>query len=257
MTFKELLQTGQCSISAIGTWSEIWHQRIDAKKSLQEFLGLNNEEYQAWLLHGNAGLVQQINSGHPPEHGVVYLGWDELTDQLQKIVCNELGVNYIVTLRRRDYYYWDLSLKTTQAMDSELSEKLCERLDLRDVDVGSFCEGTWIDSSHLYGLLGKLTHREVTSSHADDNGVWIIYKNLIWSSPEFTEKLLADCERRLRKEILSKRYPTVNEDTAAHQLFGFKGALTQLGLLDREAWRVMPDHFANLCLERGGKQNEM
>ena len=251
MTFRELFQTGQCSISAIDVWTEIWHNRSDAKKSLQEFLGLNDEEYQAWVLHGNAGLVQQINSAHLPEYGVAYLGWDELTEQLQEIVYAELGLGYTVTLRRQDYYYWDLNLKTTQEMDAEQSEIICECLDLQGVDVEVFLNEDWIDSSYLHGLLSKLTHREVTSSHADDNGVWIIYKNLLWSSPKFTERLLADCEKRLRKEILDKRYPTVNEDTAAHQLFGFKEALLKLGLLDRENWRVMPDHFANLRSEKG------
>lgn len=251
MTFKELFQTGQCSISAIDAWTEIWHQRNDVTKSLQEFLGLNDKEYQAWILHGNAGLAQQINSFHLPEYGVSYLGWDELTNQLQGIVDIELGLGYTVTLRRQDYYYWDLNLKTNQTMDAEQSEKICEHLDLQNVYVEIFLNEDWIDSSHLHSLLSKLTHREVTSSHADDNGVWIIYKNLLWSSPKFTEKLLADCENRLWKEILSKRYPTVNEHTAAHQLFGFKEALTKLGLLDREEWRVMPDHFANLRSEQG------
>ena len=47
MTFKDLFQTGQCSITAIDAWTEIWHNRSDAKKSLQEFLGLNDEEDQA------------------------------------------------------------------------------------------------------------------------------------------------------------------------------------------------------------------
>lgn len=246
MTFKELFLTGQCSISAIDTWTEIWHSRSDARKSLQEFLGLNDEEYQAWLLQGNAGLAQQINSGHLPEYGVAYLGWDELTDQLQEVVDAELGLGYTVELRRQDYYYWDMKLNANQEMNANLSEKICERLDLRDVDVEIFLDEDWIDSNHLHGLLSKLTHREVTSSHADDNGVWIVFKNLLWSSPEFIDKLLVECENRLRKEILSKSYPTVNVDTAAHQLFGFKEALTKLGLLDRSKWIVMSDHFADL-----------
>ena len=250
MTFKEPFLTGQCSISAIDAWTEIWRQRSDVKNSLQEFLGLSDEEYQAWTLHGNAGLAQQINSDHLPEYGVVYLGWDELTDQLQKVVDAELGLGYVVTLRRQDHYYWDLNLRADQKMDAELSEKICKHLDLRDVDVKIFLDEDWIDSSHLHGLLTKLTHRKVTSSHADDNGVWIIYKDLLWSSPEFADRLLAGCENRLRREILSESYPTVDENTAAHQLFGFKEALTKLGLLDLEQWRIMPDHFADLHSEK-------
>lgn len=39
-------------------------------------------------------------------------------------------------------------------------------------------------------------------------------------------------EKRLRMEIRSKHYSMVNADTACHQLYGFKVALEQLGLLD-------------------------
>lgn len=74
---------------------------------------------------------------------------------------------------------------------------------------------------------------------------WIICKSLIWSSPEFTTHLLAKCEKRLRREIRDQRYSWINPDTACHQLFGFMEALTLLGLLDRDKWIVMPDHFAN------------
>ena len=171
--------------------------------------------------------------------------WDELTAQLQEIVNTELGSGYTVTLRRQDYYYWDMQIKTDLEMDETLSEKICERLGLQDVDVSMFLDDDWVDSNHLFGLLSKLTHREVTSSHADDHGVWIICKSLIWSSPEFTTHLLTKCEKRLRREIGDQRYSWVNPDTACHQLFGFMEALTLLGLLDRDKWIVMPDHFAN------------
>lgn len=39
MTFKELFQTGQCSISAIDAWVEIWHKEKVARQSLQDLLG--------------------------------------------------------------------------------------------------------------------------------------------------------------------------------------------------------------------------
>ena len=78
MTFKELFQTGQCSINAIDAWNEIWHKRADMGQSLQSFLGLTDAEYQAWLMQGNAGLVQLLYSGRMPEYDAVYLGWDRL-----------------------------------------------------------------------------------------------------------------------------------------------------------------------------------
>ena len=245
MTFKELIQTGQCSISTIDAWVEIWRKEKGVGQSLQAFLGLNDIEYQIWLMRGNAGLARQLSNGRSPEYETVYLGWDELTAQLQEIVDAELGVGYTVTLRRQDYYYWDMRLETVQEINEALSEKICERLELRDVEVLMFLEEDWVDSGYLCGLLSKLTHREVTSSHADDHGVWIICKSLIWSSPEFTTHLLAKCEKRLRREIGDQRYSWVNPDTACHQLFGFMEALTLLGLLDRDKWIVMPDHFAN------------
>lgn len=249
MTFKELFQTGQCSINAIDAWNEIWHKRADMGQSLQSFLGLTDAEYQAWLMQGNAGLVQLLNSGRMPEYEAVYLGWDELTAQLQEIVDAELGPGFTVALRRQDYYYWDMMLETSHKMDETLSEKICERLDLRDVDVLVFLYDDWVDNNSLCGLLSKLTHREVTSSHADDHGVWIICKSLVWSSPEFTAHLLAKCEQRLRCEIANRHYSLVNPDTACHQLFGFMEALVMLGLLERDKLAVVPNHFKNKAYE--------
>ena len=246
MTFKELFQTGQCYISAIDAWVGLWkEEKVTTEQSLQVFLGLTDQEYEVWLMQGNAGLAQLLNNGHAPEYETVYLGWDELTAQLQEVVDSKLGPGYTITLRRQDYYYWDMQLKTEQQMDEALSEKICKRLDLQDVDVLMFLDDDWVDSSHLVGLLSKLTHREVTSSHADDHGVWIICKSLIWSSPAFTKHLLAKCEKRLRSEIKDRHYALVNSDTACHQLFGFMEALTMLGLLGRDKFFVMPDHFAD------------
>ena len=91
MTFKELFQTGQCSISAIDAWVEIWHKEKVARQSLQDLLGLTDKEYRVWLMQGNAGLAKLLNDGHAPEYEAVYLGWDELTAQLQEIVNTELG----------------------------------------------------------------------------------------------------------------------------------------------------------------------
>lgn len=91
MTFKKLFQAGQCSISAIDAWIEIWHKGKGIRQSLQIFLGLADEEYQIWLMRGNAGLAKSLNSWHMPEYETVYLGWDELTAQLQEIVNTELG----------------------------------------------------------------------------------------------------------------------------------------------------------------------
>ncbi len=257
MTFKELFQTGQCSISAIDAWVEIWHKEKVAWQSLQDLLVLTDKEYRVWLMQGNAGLAKLLNDGHAPEYEAVYLGWDELTAQLQEIVNTELGSGYTVTLHRQDYYYWDMQIETDQEMDETLSEKICKRLDLQNVDVLMFLDDDCVDSSHLFVLLFRLTHREVTSSHADDYGVWIICKSLVWSSPEFTEHLLVKCEKRLLREIKDRHYSSVDPDTACHQLFGFMEALTMLGLLGRDKFFVMPDHFADTVIAQEVCQDEM
>ena len=168
-----------------------------------------------------------------------------------------MGSGYTVTLRRQDYYYWDMQIETDQEMDETLSEKICKRLDLQNVDVLMFLDDDCVDSSHLFVLLSRLTHREVTSSHADDYGVWIICKSLVWSSPEFTEHLLVKCEKRLRREIKDRHYSSVDPDTACHQLFGFMEALTMLGLLGRDKFFVMPDHFADTVIAQEVCQDEM
>lgn len=246
MTFKELFQEGQCSINTIDALADIWHKRDCITQNLQDFLGLNDMEYQTWLSQGNAGLAQKLHDGYTPEYNAVYLGWDELTAQIQTVVDDELGPGYTVKLRRQECYYWDVKLKAAQQMDEALSEMICERLDLQDVDALIFLEDDWVDSSHFCKLLTKLTHREVCSSHADDYGVWIICKSLTWSTPEFTQHLLAQCERRLRQEIGSCHYRLINADTACHQLFGFKEALVMLGLLERDQCVVMPNHFSKM-----------
>ena len=236
---------------------EIWHKEKVARQSLQYLLGLTDKEYRVWLMQGNAGLAKLLNDGHAPEYEAVYLGWDELTAQLQEIVNTELGSGYTVTLHRQDYYYWDMQIETDQEMDETLSEKICKRLDLQNVDVLMFLDDDCVDSSHLFVLLSQLTHREVTSSHADDYGVWIICKSLVWSSPEFTEHLLVKCEKRLRREIKDRHYSSVDPDTACHRRGGVMEALTMLGLLGRDKFFVMPDHFADTVIAQEVCQDEM
>lgn len=244
MTFKELFQDGQCSINAINAWVEIWHKRDSIAQNLQDFLGLSDTEYQAWLVQGNASLAQELHEGHTPEYEAVYWDWGELMARLQMIVDEKLGLGYTVKLRREEYYYWSIKLECPQALDEAHCKQICEQLELNDVEVEEYLSDDWLDSGNLANLISELTNREVSSSHADDYGVWIICKSLLWSSPEFAGHLLAQCEQRLRQEIGDRHYSMVNEDTACHQLFGFKEALVMLGLLTRDKLVVMPNHFS-------------
>lgn len=244
MTFKELFQDGQCSINAIDTWAEIWHRRNNIAQNLQDFLGLSDTEYQAWLVQGSAGLAHELHEERTPEYEAVYLDWDELTTRLQMIVDEKLGPGYTVKLRREDCYYWAMKLECSQTLDKKHCKQICERLELENVETEEYRSDNWLDSGSLANLLSKLTNREISSSHADDYGVWIICKSLIWSTPEFTQRLLTQCERRLRQEIGDRHYSMVNEDRACHQLFGFKEALVMLGLLTQDQLVVMPNHFS-------------
>lgn len=49
--------------------------------------------------------------------------------------------------------------------------------------------------------------------------------------------------KSLKEQIKSPHYPGVNANTARHELYGFKVALTELGLLDADACFVLPNAF--------------
>ena len=71
---------------------------------------------------------------------------------------------------------------------------------------------------------------------------------LIKETDEATEevdaqKMIAGWENTLRGQVASPHYKDVDERTAAHELYGYKAALRDLGLLDREDCYVLPDTF--------------
>lgn len=57
------------------------------------------------------------------------------------------------------------------------------------------------------------------------------------------QKMIAGWENTLRGQVASPHYKDVDERTAAHELYGYKAALRDLGLLDREDCYVLPDTF--------------
>lgn len=64
--------------------------------------------------------------------------------------------------------------------------------------------------------------------------------------PQF---LINGWEAQLKGRIKSSSYKDVDPRTAAHELYGYKVALCDLGLLDREDRAVDPDHFAPGAVE--------
>ena len=61
-------------------------------------------------------------------------------------------------------------------------------------------------------------------------------------------KLLAlSYEQELKTQVKSKHYPDIDPRTAAHELNGYKTALVELGLLDRDDAGVEPSTFGDAC----------
>lgn len=59
------------------------------------------------------------------------------------------------------------------------------------------------------------------------------------------QQMIAGWETVLRGQVESPHYKDVDERTAAHELYGYKVALRDLGLLDREDCYVLPDTFGD------------
>ena len=71
--------------------------------------------------------------------------------------------------------------------------------------------------------------------------------------------LIAGWETALEGQIVNHHFPEVNPATARHQLYGFKMALHQLGLLDVEECFVTPDTFGSIppvLADYGGAADE-
>lgn len=62
--------------------------------------------------------------------------------------------------------------------------------------------------------------------------------------------LINGWEQQLKGHIKSSHFKDVDPRTAAHELYGYKVALCDLGLLDREDRGVDPDHFASGMMEQ-------
>ena len=57
------------------------------------------------------------------------------------------------------------------------------------------------------------------------------------------QQMIAGWENTLRGQVASSHYKDVDARTAAHELYGYKAALRDLGLLTREDCFVLPDTF--------------
>lgn len=247
MTFRERFLCGDCRLGAVDDWVEIWHNGIPNGQTLQDFLGLSAAEYQTWLKEGHSGLAKILSKGSQVHYTTVYLNWGELNDQLQSLVQKKLSQECVISIGRLDYYHWEMKFKFQREIDEALSASVCERLGLlQSIEPNHFVNCDVVDDDQLLHLLEELTGHEVSSSHADNGGVWIICKDHQTSSEEFAARLLSDFEKRLNSEIHGRSRPSIDQKMARQQLIGFKEALMMLGILPKEQEMAASEHVPGI-----------
>lgn len=255
MNFKERFLRGDCPIDSVQDWTEFWYSGIPDGQTLQGFLGLSDEEYKVWLTDGEQALAKSLSRISEPRYIAIHLDWEELGRRLEDMIRQRLGLLCEISIERFDYYYWEMRLDISADVDEELSAKIHRLLRLKEIEPDYFMDNDCVDCGHMLYLLGQMLGREVSFSLADDNGVWFYCKEYRASSQDIAAGLIAKCEKRLRREIRSKQYPLTNQDTAVHQLLGFKEALKQLGLIPEEPWSVELDHFSDCESIRDSMKN--
>ena len=90
------------------------------------------------------------------------------------------------------------------------------------------------------GLYTEVDYTEQPSTYAviEEAGVEVVEHVSV--EPQL---MIDGWTKNLSEQIKSPHYPGVNANTARHELYGFKVALTELGLLDSEACLVLPNAF--------------
>ena len=177
MTFKERYLRGECAISVINDWADAWRQAGLDLQALPAVLGLSEEEYRLWAVVGDEALAKRLSDSMDSPFTALHLDWDGLDRQLRDLVRSLLGAAYDTSIRRADYYYWDLKLSIPKDVDEDTSERICTLLELEEIDMNHFVWAEDVGNGQLNGLLSKLVHREVDSNHADDYGVWLICRD--------------------------------------------------------------------------------
>ena len=246
MSFKERYLRGDCSIDMINDYVEMWHGEGEIKKTLSEFLGLSQEEYVCWMISSDEELARMLSRSLPNRdlpYCARHIGWKELKEQLEQAVQTLLSPDYHIAVQPTNGSHWQLQLTLPADMEYQQSEQICKALELRRLDEEHFLTFETVTNDYLNHLLGRMTGHIVISNHADESGVWLLCEsNRALHEPQVIAMLDA-FEKRLRMEIRSKHSSMVNADTACHQLYGFKVALEQLGLLPESKCFVYPYHF--------------
>ena len=119
-----------------------------------------------------------------------------------------------------------------------------------DVDLGVF---EYDDEDTLEAAVEQARCLDAEQDYSDEPPVYTVIAE---TAEEVTEEevepqlLINGWEAQLKGQIKSNHYKDVDPRTAAHELYGYKAALCDLGLLDREDRAVDPDHFAPGVVEQ-------
>lgn len=177
MTLKERYLRGDCSIHVINDWAEAWRANGFDFQLLPRTLGLTEDEYRLWAIEGERALEKLLSASVDEPYLAIHLDWEELESQLGELVRSLLGTDYRISIKRMDYYYWDLELAIPTDVDEGASAQICDILGLQDIEKDCFIQSEKIENTSMNGLLGRLVQREVASNHADDYGVWVFCKD--------------------------------------------------------------------------------
>lgn len=177
MTFKERYLRGDCPLDVLNDWVEIWRVNGFDYQKLPHVLGLTEDEYRLWAIVGDEALAKQLAGSVDTPYVALHLDWGTLTRRLKELVQSLLGAMYALSVRRVEYYYWDLQIQLPSGTDEDDCQEICGLLELEEMDPDEFFWSGEIGNNHLNALLSKLVQREVISNHADDYGIWLFCKD--------------------------------------------------------------------------------
>lgn len=119
-----------------------------------------------------------------------------------------------------------------------------------DVDLDAF---EYDDADTLEVAVEQARGLDAEQDYSDEPPVYTV----VVETPEEVKEeevnpqlLINGWEKQLESHIKSSHFKDVDPRTAAHELYGYKVALCDLGLLDREDRGVNPDHFAPGMMEQ-------
>lgn len=155
---------------------------IDDEYSIGEFSAWSNADHNAnsdWLIveitEENTMAGYTGDSGSSSERLSVHIGWDRLGELGCKYLSELLGREIYAESKREEYYYWGFNIDKTPLSKEEIEMLfLVTGADEHDRDSNDFGDYPIMEINQ--GLAEKMLAPALlfimSSSHADDNGVW-------------------------------------------------------------------------------------